>query len=104
MRGPDPTQPYPNYPNVQQNPGVAPDDAPSGGFLALCLLFPLIGLILYLVWKDQYPQRARSCGKGAIIGVCLSVGLSVLLVIFLFVIAGIAASAPYYSLLLPLLA
>lgn len=76
--------------------GVASDDAPSGGFLALCLFFPLLGLILYLVWKDQYPQRAKSCGKGAIIGVCLEVGLSILLIILVFVIAGIAASAPYY--------
>ncbi len=55
----------------------ASDDAPSGGFLALCLFFPLIGLILYLVWKDQYPQRAKSCGKGAIIGVILGVVIGI---------------------------
>ena len=78
----------------------ASDDAPSGGFLALGLFFPLIGLILYLVWKDQYPRRAKSCGKGAIIGVCLEVGLSILLIIFVFVIAGVAASSPYYYSLL----
>ena len=87
--------PTENY-AAQPRPGVAADDAPSGGFLALCLFFPLLGLILYLVWKDQYPQRATSCGKGAIIGGCLEVGLSILLIIFVFVIAGVAASSPYY--------
>ncbi len=55
----------------------ASDDAPSGGFLALGLFFPLIGLILYLVWKDQYPRRAKSCGKGAIIGVILYVVIGI---------------------------
>lgn len=44
-------------------------DAPSGGFAVLCFFFPLIGLILYLVWKNELPLRAHSCGKGALIGV-----------------------------------
>lgn len=49
------------------NPPAA-DDAPSGGFGVLCFLVPVIGLVLYLVWKDQYPRRAKSCGKGALAG------------------------------------
>lgn len=44
-------------------------DAPNGGFAVLGFFFPLIGLILYLVWKDTLPLRAHSCGKGALIGV-----------------------------------
>ena len=43
-------------------PRPAEQDAPSGGFAVLCFFFPLIGLILYLVWKDTMPLRARSCG------------------------------------------
>ena len=39
---------------------AASDDAPSGGFAVLCFLFPLLGLILYLVWKADYPQKAHS--------------------------------------------
>ena len=50
-------------------PRPAEQDAPSGGFAVLCFFFTLIGLILYLVWKDTMPLRARSCGKGALIGV-----------------------------------
>lgn len=48
-----------------------PADARSGGYAVLCFLFPVIGLILYLVWRDQYPLRAKSCGKGALISVIL---------------------------------
>ena len=43
---------------------VAPDDAPSTGFAVLGFLFPIIGLILYLVWKSERPLRAKSVGKG----------------------------------------
>lgn len=53
------------------------NDAPSGGFAFLCFLFPLLGLILYLVWKDDYPQKAKSCGKGAIIGVIVSIVITI---------------------------
>lgn len=58
----------PHYPPYQQ-PYRDPADARSGGFAFLCFLFPVIGLILYLVWKDTMPLRAKSCGKGALIGV-----------------------------------
>ena len=56
-------------------------DAPSGGYAALGFFFPVVGLILYLVWKDQTPLRARSAGKGALIGVIVGVVLSILLTI-----------------------
>lgn len=64
------SMPYP-----QQNPL----DAPSGGFAALGFFFPVIGFILYLVWKDNFPLRARSTGKGALIGFITSVALSIIL-------------------------
>ncbi len=54
------------------------NDAPSVGFAVLSFFIPIIGLILYLVWKDQSPLKAKSCGKGALIGFCVSVALSVL--------------------------
>lgn len=34
----------------------------------LGFFIPIVGLILYLVWKDQTPMKARSAGKGALIG------------------------------------
>ena len=68
----------------------APDDAPSTGFGILSFFFPLIGLILYLVWKDQYPLKAKSAGKGALIGVIVGVALVVLFFVIFFVIFGAA--------------
>jgi hypothetical protein len=45
------------------------DDAPSVAWATLCFCFPLLGLILFIIWKDQTPKKAKSCGKGALIGV-----------------------------------
>ncbi len=47
------------------------DDKRSGGWAFLCYLIPVLGLILWLLWKDEYPLRAKSCAKGAIISVIL---------------------------------
>ena len=56
---------------------VDPQDKPSTGFLILSFFFPLIGLILYLVWKNTSPLKAKSCGKGALIGFIVGVVISV---------------------------
>ncbi len=52
---------------------VTIEDAPNTGFAALGFFFPLAGLILYLVWKDDMPLRAYSVGKGALIGLAVSI-------------------------------
>ena len=82
MAQPDPAYAYGN----QQYPGADPLDAPSGGYAALGFFFPLIGLILYLIWKDRTPLRAKSAGKGALAGVITSVSLSILTLVVYFVI------------------
>ncbi len=61
------------------NTKVSPDDAPSGGFAFLGFLIPILGLILYLVWKPEYPMRAHSVGKGALIGFITTLALSILM-------------------------
>ena len=77
--------------NPNSNGNYNGDDAKSAGWAVLGAFFPLIGLILYLVWKDEKPLRASSIGKGAIIGVIISVVLSV--------ISGIAYGALLGSLM-----
>ena len=46
----------------------------NGGFgwgvLGCCI--PLVGLILFLVWKDTKPNSAKAAGMGALISVVLS--------------------------------
>ena len=52
-------------------------DIPSTGLNILSFFFPLIGLILYLVFKNDTPIKAKALGKcaliGFIIGLCLEV-------------------------------
>lgn len=54
------------------------EDGKSIGFAILSFFIPLVGLILYLIWKDEKPLRAKSAGKGALIGVIVSVAASIL--------------------------
>ena len=68
---------------------VDPNDAPSGGFAVLGFFFPVVGLILFLVWQDTMPQRAKSCGKGALTAVIVSASLILLTFIAIAVIAAI---------------
>ncbi len=66
-------QPY-NY--NQQMPN--PDDVPSVGLNILAFFIPLVGLILYLIWKDQYPKKAKSVGKTALIAVIINIVITIL--------------------------
>ncbi len=65
-------------------------DAPSFGFGVLGFFLPVVGLILFLVWHDSYPQRAKSAGKGALIA-------TILYVVFVLVYL-VAVLAPLFSL------
>ena len=57
--------------------GVAQETKPEvvdkGGFgwglLGCCI--PIVGLILFLVWKDSKPKTAKAAGKGALVAAIL---------------------------------
>ena len=66
----------------------ANQDGPSAGFAILGFFFPIIGLILYLVWKDQTPLKAKSCGMGALTGFIFNVAVSVIVIIIYAVFAA----------------
>lgn len=58
----------------------------SIGYGVLGFLIPLVGLVLYLSWKDTKPGDAKMAGKGALISVIISVVFYVLaFIIALFV-------------------
>ena len=42
------------------------------GWGALGCCIPIVGLILFLVWKDTKPNSAKAAGMGALISVVLS--------------------------------
>ena len=60
----------PAYQQTYQQPVV---DTGSFGWAVLGFLIPIVGLILFLVWKDTKPLSAKQAGMGALVGVVLSV-------------------------------
>ena len=70
-------------------------DASSFGYAFLGFLIPIVGLILFLMWKNDYPLRAKSAGKGALISVIVSVVLLVIYYIIIFVALGSLAGSYY---------
>ena len=62
------------------------EDVPSGGMNALAFFVPLVGIILYFVTKNETPVKAASMLKFAIIGICVWVGLTILINVLRYVI------------------
>lgn len=81
---------YMQQPAYQQaQPAYSPgysqqsNDSGSFGWAVLGFFIPLVGLILWLVWKDSKPNSAKMAGIGALVGVGISLlwwlfGLSML--------------------------
>lgn len=74
----------------------------TAGWGVLGFFFPLVGFILWLVWKDDHPARSRSAGIGCLVAVCLSVFGGILYGIILGVILA-AGTGSYYAAVLPFL-
>lgn len=73
---------------VENKPAANNDTGSFGwGFLGFCI--PVVGLILYLVWKNTAPNNAKMAGKGALISVIVSV---VFYIIYFAIIAGMLAT------------
>ena len=65
-------QPYQQPQPAQFAPAqAAPVDSGSIGWGVLGFFFPIVGLILFLVWKTNKPNSAKVAGIGAIIGFAL---------------------------------
>lgn len=82
-------------PIVEPTPGVTPTQPPvvdNGGFgwglLGCCI--PIVGLILFLVWKDTKPKSAKAAGIGALVSVIASV---VIYIIYFVLIVAIGVGA-----------
>ena len=60
------------YQNVQQE-----RDAPSVGFGILSFFFPIVGLVLFITWRNTLPLKAKSCGIPALVSVILNILLSI---------------------------
>ena len=74
--------------NYAKKPSVQKDEDNKLLYLLLGFFLPIIGLILYFVWKEEYPVRAHYVGKGALISVIVSVALSIIYGILIGSIVG----------------
>ena len=82
-------QPMDEHDNVCSNCGAVQNQTPpvvdnggiGWGLLGCCI--PVVGLVLFLVWKDTKPKTAKAAGIGALV----SVILVVLYYIFIFTTA-----------------
>lgn len=86
----------PQYAQYQygQQPYVNPQPADTGsfGWAVLGFFFPIVGLILFLVWKSEKPVSAKQAGMGALASVISTVVLWILLIVF----AAMSGSAVTY--------
>ena len=73
----------------ETKPAVEDKGGFGWGLLGFCL--PLVGLILFLVWKDTKPRTSKAAGKGALICVIISVILYIVMLVI-----GIGSAALYY--------
>lgn len=71
------------------------DDNPSTLLKVVCFFVPLVALVLYLVEKDKKPVSAKAYGKMGIIGIIVSIVLSVLSSIFTVILGLFNAGTAY---------
>ena len=63
-------------------------DSSSFTFAILGFFIPIVGLILFLIYEEKKPKRAKSAGKGALIGFITKIVLSIVLVILYVIFAA----------------
>lgn len=73
-----------------QNKPEKEDKSDSAGWGVLGFFLPIVGFILWLVWRNEYPKRARAAGIGCLVSVVLSV---VGWVIYFVILIGVLGSA-----------
>ena len=72
------------------NAVVEDDSSYLWGILGCCI--PIVGLVLFLVWKDTKPKSAKAAGIGAIVcAVCI-----ILLYAFIFFMAFVTARGMHH--------
>ena len=85
-----PAYPQQYAPQGYQQPN--PTDTGSFGWAVLGFFIPLVGLILFLVWKNEKPLSAKKAGMGALVSVILTVALYVIFIVIGIFVAMSSAS------------
>lgn len=80
---------------VAQENTPAPANDDKGGFLwgALGCCIPIVGLILFLIWRTDKPKTAKSAGIGAIVGVVATI---LIYIVYFVLIIGLGVAGELY--------
>ena len=70
----------------ETKPAVTDNGGFGWGLLGCCI--PVVGLILFLVWKDTKPKTSKAAGIGALVSVICGVVFYILYFILIFVLAA----------------
>ena len=58
---------------LKEEKAVTYESGSQFGWGLLGFLIPIVGLILFLVWKDKKPYASKAAGIGALIGFVLNI-------------------------------
>jgi competence protein ComGC len=58
-------------------------DIPGAGIKALSFFIPIVGLVLFLVWHNDYPNKAKAAGKFALIGFIVVIAVWVFMILII---------------------
>ncbi len=90
--------------NASSTQAQSAKEGGTAGWGILGFLFPIVGFILWLVWKDEHPAKSRSAGIGCLVAVCMSVvGTILYFVVLMLLVGGSTAPLAAPFLHLPLL-
>ena len=78
---------------AQENVKPKENDSKSFGWGVLGFFFPIVGLILWLIWRDDMPLRSRSVGLGALIGAISTVVFYIVYFFVFFLLFGMGLTA-----------
>ena len=67
----------------QQTNSLLNEDKNSPGFNLLAFLFPIVGLVLWITWRKDYPKKAHGVGLWTAISFGVSILFQIILVVFL---------------------
>ncbi len=66
-------------------------------FAVLGFCIPIVGLIMWLVWKNSEPEKANSAGKGALIGFIVSLVFSIIIAVMYVALIGSLSELMLYT-------
>ena len=83
---------------AQEGVKAKAEDSKSFAWSLLGFFFPLVGLILWLIWRDDMPLRARSVGTGALVGAISTVVVYLIYFFIFFLVFGLGLTASILTL------